>query len=85
MFMNIHQRSSLDELHLTGVGLNSLYEVHRRQVLNKCWPAPAMVLEGIHVEDIFELVSLVLSLIISWKFRILAHEEDQYTAMFRAY
>ena len=28
---------------------------------------------------IFELVSLVLSLIISWTFRILAHEEDQYT------
>ena len=38
-----------------------------------------MVVEGIHVEDIFELVSLVLSLIISWTFRILAHEEDQYT------
>ena len=38
-----------------------------------------MVVERIHVEDIFELVSLVLSLIISWTFRILAHEEDQYT------
>ena len=38
-----------------------------------------MVVEGIDVEDIFELVSLVLSLIISWTFRILAHEEDQYT------
>ena len=38
-----------------------------------------MVVEGKHVEDIFELVSLVLSLIISWTFRILAHEEDQYT------
>ena len=38
-----------------------------------------MVVEGIHVEDIFELVSLVLSLIISWTFRILAHEKDQYT------
>ena len=38
-----------------------------------------MVVEGIHVEDIFELVSLVLSLIIYWTFRILAHEEDQYT------
>ena len=36
-------------------------------------------MEGIHVEDIFELVSLVLSLIISWTFRILAYEEDQYT------
>ena len=50
-----------------------------KQVLNECWPAPAMVVEGIHVEDIFELVSLVLSLIIFWTFRILAHEEDQYT------
>ena len=58
------------------VGPHPLYEIHRRQVLNKCWPAPAMVVEGIHVEDIFELVSLVLSLIISWTFRILAHEED---------
>ena len=38
-----------------------------------------MVVGGIHVEDIFELVSLVLSLIICWTFRILAHEEDQYT------
>ena len=59
-------------------GLHPLYEVHRRQVLNECWPAPAMVVAGIH-EDIFELVSLVLSLIISWTFRILANEEDQYT------
>ena len=38
-----------------------------------------MVVEGIHVEDIFELVSLLLFLIMSWTFRILAHEEDQYT------
>ena len=30
-------------------------------------------------QNIFELVSLVLSLIISLTFRILAHEEDQYT------
>ena len=35
-----------------------------------------MVVEGIHIEDIFELVSLVLSLITSWTVRILAHEED---------
>ena len=41
------------------------------QVLHGSWPAPAMVVEGIglHVENI--LVSLVLSLIISWTFRIL--------------
>ena len=34
-----------------------------------------MVVQEIQVEDIFELVSLVLSLIISWTFMILAHEE----------
>ena len=39
----------------------------------------AIVVEGIYVEDIFELVSLVFSFIISWTFRILAHEGDQYT------
>ena len=33
--------------------VHPLYEVHRRQVLNECWPASAMVVEGIHVEDIF--------------------------------
>ena len=38
-----------------------------------------MVVGEIHVKDIFELVSLVLSLIIYWTFRIMAHEEDQYT------
>ena len=58
----------------------------------------AMVVEEIHVEDIFQLVYSVLSLIISdilltseqsliisWAFRILAHEKDQYTVMFRKY
>ena len=53
--------------------------MHGRQVLNEWWPAPAIVVEEIHGKDIFELVSLVLSLIISWTFRILAHEEDPYT------
>ena len=57
----------------------SSVRVHRREVLNECWPPSAMVVEGILVEDIFELVSLILSLIIFWTFRILAHEEDQYT------
>ena len=61
------------------MGPYPLYDLHRGQVLNECWPEPAMVVERIHVEDIFELVSLVLSLIMSWIFRILAHEEDQYT------
>ena len=27
-----------------------MYQVHRRQVLNECRPAPAMVVEGKHVE-----------------------------------
>ena len=44
--------------------------------MNECWPALAMMVEGIHIKDIFELVPLVLSLIISWTFRILTHEED---------
>ena len=48
---------------------------HRRQVLNECWQAPPMVVEVIHFEDIFELVSLVLSLKIYWTFRFLAHEK----------
>ena len=47
--------------------------------MNEVWPATAMVEEGIHVEDIFEFVSLILSLIISQTLRTLAHEEDQYT------
>ena len=67
--------------HLPGiwwVGLHPLYEVQRRQGWNECWPASAMVVEEIHVKDIFLLVSLVLYLIISWTFRFLAHEEDQY-------
>ena len=34
------------------VGLHPLYKVHFRQLLNECWPARAMVVEGIHVEDI---------------------------------
>ena len=43
----------------------------------------AMVVEGIglHLEDI--LVSLVLSIIISWTFRILAHEENQYSYVYK--
>ena len=53
-----------------------------RQVLNECWPAPAIVNTRWRYILIF---SLVLSLIISKTFRILAHEEDQYTVMFRKY
>ena len=30
------------------VSLHPLYGVHRRQILNECWPEPAMVVEGIH-------------------------------------
>ena len=53
------------------------------ELLNACWSAPAMLVEGINVEDIFELVSLVLFLIISWTFWILAHDEDQYSYVYK--
>ena len=41
-----------------------MYEVHRRQVLNECWPAPAMVVEGIHVEGIFEPRSNAIEIVL---------------------
>ena len=63
----------------------TLYKCYTNVLCLLGWPAPAMVVEGIgsRVEDI--LVSLVISIIISWTFRILAHEEDQYTVMFTIY
>ena len=36
---------------------------------------------GLHVEDI--IVSLVILIIISWTFRILAHEENLYSYVYR--
>ena len=62
-----------------------LYKCYTNVLCLLGWPAPAMVVEGIglHVEDI--LVSLVLSIVLSWTFRILAHEDDQYTVMFTKY
>ena len=39
--------------HLVGRPKSSVRGTSHRQVLNECWPAPAMVVEGIHVEDIF--------------------------------
>ena len=55
----------------------------RWQVLHGCWPAPAIVVEGIglHVEDI--LASLVLPIVISWTFRTLAHEVNQYSYVYK--
>ena len=44
-----------------------------------CSQYAAMVVEGIHGENILDFFSSFLSLIISWTFRILAHEKDQYT------
>ena len=57
-----------------------MYHVHR---IDTYTDLSAVVVEGIglHVEDI--LVSLVLSIIISWTFRILAHEEDQYSYVYK--
>ena len=58
--------------------LRSACSWKRHEAQHGCWPAPAMVVGGIglHVEDM--LVSLFLLIIISWTFRILAHEENQY-------
>ena len=44
-----------------GIGLHRVYVCRYMrqpdslaiQILNRCWPAPAMVVEGVHVEDIF--------------------------------
>ena len=57
-----------------------MYQVHR---IDPYTDLSAMVVEGIslHVEDI--LVSLVLPIIISWTFRILAHEENQYSYVYK--
>ena len=85
--MDVAQKTQNIVLPLYNVGPTSSMLVHHcTNVLCLLgWAAPAMVVEGIglHVEDI--LVSLVLSIIISWTFRILAHEEDKYTVMFTKY
>ena len=36
---------------------------------------------GLHIEDI--LVSLILSIITSWTFRFMAHEENQYSYVYK--
>ena len=53
-----------------------MYQVHR---IDAYTDLSAVVVEeiGLHVEYI--LVSMVPSIIISWTFRILAHEENQYS------
>ena len=58
-----------------------MYQVHRIDAYTDL--ILVMVVEGIdlHVEDI--LVSLVLSIIISWTFRILAHEKKQYSYVYK--
>ena len=63
-----------------GPALNR-YWVHRIEAYTDL--SAVVVVEGIglHVEDI--LVSLVLSIIISWTFRILAHEENQYSYVYK--
>ena len=54
--------------------------------MNECWPAPGMVVEGIHIEDIFNLSPWSYSFLnYILDIRILAHEEDQYTVMFIKY
>ena len=36
-------------------GLHPLYEVHCRQVLNECWPAPVMVVDGMYTRRGYNL------------------------------
>ena len=57
-----------------------MYQVHR---INAYTDLSAMVVKGIglHVEDM--LASLVLSIIISWTLRILTHEENQYSYVYK--
>ena len=57
-----------------------MYQIHR---IDAYTDLSAVVVEGIgiHVEDI--LVSLVLSIIISWTPSILAHEENQYSYVYK--
>ena len=57
-----------------------MYQVHR---IDAYTDFSAVMVEGIglHVEEI--LVSLVLSIIISWTFRILVHEENQYNYVYK--
>ena len=80
---NVGAASYTIDRHLTGIGWvcpHCVYQVHR---IGAYTDLSVMVLEGIglHVEDI--LVSLVLSIIISWTFRILAHEENQYSFVYK--
>ena len=57
-----------------------MYQAHR---IDAYTDLSALVVEGIglHVEDI--PVSLVLSIIISWTFRTMAHEENQYSYIYK--
>ena len=57
-----------------------MYQVHH---IDAYTDLSARVVEGIglHVEEDI-LVSLVLPIIISWTFRILAHEENQYNYVY---
>ena len=64
--------------HWTGivlVGLHCVYEVLR---IDTYTDLSAMVVEGIGLH-----VEVVLSIIISWTFRIQAHEENQYSYVYK--
>ena len=62
------------------VGLHCVYQVHH---IDAHTDLSAVVVKGIglHVEDI--LVSLALSIIISWSFRILTHEENKHSYVYK--
>ena len=62
---------------VSGAGIESVTRItlqHTENIVQSPNAVSMSVVEGIHVGDIFKLVYLVLSLIISWTFRILAHE-----------
>ena len=69
--------------HWTGigwVGLHCVYQVHR---IDAYTDLSAMVVEGIGLHAEYILVSSVLSIIISWTFRILTHDENQCSYVYK--
>ena len=57
-----------------------MYQVHR---IDAYTDLSAMVVEGIGLHNEEILVSLALSINISWTFRILGHEENQYSYVYK--
>ena len=62
------------------VGLHCVYQAHR---IDAYTDLSAMVVEGIGLHVEYILVSWVLSIIISWTFRILTHGANQYSYVYK--